>query len=100
LPRPMSRSRSESKMTIEFAHLRHQGIDFAVFAADARSATNRARSQLLGELVVAARRQGLKIDKAALAFRSGGRTEFYGTRDLVEFLSHIGVPRWTHTLRV
>lgn len=87
-------------MTIRVAHLRHQGIDFAVFAADARSSTNHAREELLSDLVIAARRQGLKVDKAALAFRSGSRTTFFGTPDLVRFLSNLGVPRWTHTLTV
>lgn len=87
-------------MKIEFAHLRHQGIDFAVFAADASTATNTARAKLLADLASAARRQGLKVDKAALAYRNGGRTEFFGTPDLVRFLSNTGVPSWTHTLTV
>ena len=87
-------------MKIRVAHLRHQGIDFAVFGADARSSTRSAREALLGELVVAARAHGLKVDKAALAYRTGGRTEFFGTPDLVRFLSGTGVPRWTHTLTV
>lgn len=85
-------------MTIDLAHLRHQGIDFAVFAADARSGTDRGRDELLRDLVFAARQRGLKVDKAALAFRHGARVRFYGTPDLVRFLSSMGVPRWTHTI--
>lgn len=87
-------------MRIEFAHVRHQGIDFAVFDADARDHTDDSRAELLGDLVVRTRMQGLKIDKAALAYRSGHRIEFYGTPDLVQFLSRVGPPRWTHTLTI
>jgi hypothetical protein len=87
-------------MQIEMAHLRTQGIDFAVFNAEATNHSNEGRSRLLGQLVAAARRNGLKIDKAALAFSEFGRTKFYGTPDLVRFLSGSGVPRWTHTLSI
>jgi hypothetical protein len=87
-------------MNVQLAHLRDQGIDFAVFAADARQRTASARSELLAELVCAARGSGLKIDKAALCYRSGGRTEFYGSPDLVRYLSRLGVPRWTHSIQV
>ena len=86
---------------IRLAHLRDQGIDFAVFDADARTRANAARAQLLAELTTCARADGLKIDKAALAFREAGRTTFYGTDDLVRYLSNLGgVPRWTHTITV
>jgi len=86
-------------MKIKMAHLREQGIDFAVFDADATSRLDSDREELLGQLVAAARGQGLKIDKAALAFRQGSRNVFYGTSDLVKFLSGLGgVPRWTHTI--
>lgn len=87
-------------MTIKLAHLRHQGIDFAVFDADARVGTDAARREALADLVGAARAHGLKVDKAALAFREGGRTVFWGTPDLVRFLSRSGVPSWTHTIRL
>jgi hypothetical protein len=87
-------------MRIEMAHLQTQGINFAVFAADANDRTNSGRQRLLGQLVARARRLNLRVDKAALAFDEGGRTKFFGTRDLVRFLSSSGVPRWTHTLDV
>jgi hypothetical protein len=87
-------------MKINLAHLHHQGIDFAVFAADASVSSNPARDELLSDLVIAARQRGLKIDKAALAFRSGGRTTFFGTPDLVRFLSKLGMPRWTHSITI
>lgn len=87
-------------MTVHLAHIRHQGIDFAVFDADARTHTSPAREELLADLVDAARAHGLKIDKAALAFRKLGRTVFWGTPDLVRFLASNGVPRWTHTIRL
>jgi len=87
-------------MTVQLAHIRHQGIDFVVFGADARTHTPSARQELLADLVAAARAHGLKIDKAALAFRQLGRTVFWGTPDLVRFLARGGIPRWTHTIQV
>lgn len=87
-------------MRVNFAHLNHQGINFAVFDADAGSGSDAARSQLLGALTIEARRLGLRVDKSALAFARGGRVEFYGTRDLVQFLSNLGVPRWTHVMTI
>jgi hypothetical protein len=87
-------------MTVHLAHLRHQGIDFAVFDADARSHSSSAREELLSSLVLSARAQGLNIDKAALAFREAGRLVFWGTPDLVRFLAKAGAPRWTHTIDI
>ena len=87
-------------MRIEMAHLRTQGIDFAVFAADANDHTNTGRQRLLGQLIAQARRNNLHVDKAALAFQEAGRTKFFGTPDLVRYLSSRGVPRWTHSLDV
>jgi hypothetical protein len=87
-------------MQIKFAHLRTQGIDFAVFEADASIDTDSARATVLHDLTVAARQTGLKIDKAALAFVRAGRIRFYGTQDLVNYLANQGVPTWTHTITV
>jgi hypothetical protein len=87
-------------MTIRFAHLRTQGIDFAVFECDAPSRTQHDREKLLADLVDRARTKGLKIEKAALTYRHGSREEFFGSSDLVAFLSRTGVPQWTHTLTV
>jgi predicted transcriptional regulator len=47
-----------------------------------------------------ARRAGLRVDKAALAFSEAGRVRFYGTRDLVEYLVKGARVNWTHTLDV
>ncbi|HYU71506.1 MAG TPA: hypothetical protein VEL31_02400 [Ktedonobacteraceae bacterium] len=85
-------------MKISMAHLRDQGIDFAVFDAEAQSHMNHDRDNLLQHLTVTARSAGLKVDKAALAFRQGNRISFYGTPDLVRYLQTAGVPRWTHTI--
>ncbi len=88
-------------MKISLAHLRHHGIDFAVFDADARVSTSSARADVLARLTTAARRSGLKIDKSALAYAEHGRLSFYGTPDLVKFLATLGgVPSWTHTIDV
>lgn len=85
-------------MQVNVAHLRDQGINFAVFDADAQSRLDSDRAGVLQQLVVSARRTGLKIDKAALAFRQGNDIAFYGTPDLVRYLQHRGVPGWTHTI--
>ena len=87
-------------MRIEMAHLRDQGINFAVFGADASNHTDAGRQTLLAQLVAAARRNRLRVDKAALAFQESGRTKFFGTPDLVKDLASRGVPTWTHMLDV
>jgi hypothetical protein len=87
-------------MRIQMAHLRDQGINFAVFAADAANHTDAGRRALLGELVAKARGNRLHVDKAALAYQEAGQTRFFGTPDLVKYLASRGVPRWTHTLDV
>jgi hypothetical protein len=87
-------------MRIELAHLQTQGISFAVFAADANNRTNSGRQQLLGQLVARARRNNLRVDKAALIYQEGGLTRFFGTPDLVKYLASRGVPQFTHTLDV
>lgn len=87
-------------MRIEMAHLQAQGISFAVFNADANDRTKVSRQQLLSELVAKARGNHLRVDKAALAFQEAGRTTYFGTPDLVRYLSSSGVGRWTHTLDV
>ena len=89
-------------MKINLAHLREKStsggwIDFAVF--DAKS-TNSDNDGLLYQLTQAARTSGLKIDQAALAFNSGGRTNFYGDKTLVSYLSNNGVPNWTHEIDI
>ncbi|KFN39295.1 MAG: hypothetical protein JU82_07710 [Sulfuricurvum sp. MLSB] len=89
-------------MKINLAHLRERSttggwIDFIVF--DAKSTTNNNK-QLLIELTSKARMNGLKVDKSALAYETNGRLEFYGTKDLVEYLSNIGLPQWTHTIDI
>ena len=88
-------------MSIQMAHLREQGINFAVFNADARSKTNRGRAELLGDLTAEARRNGLRVDKSALMYQECGRTKFFGTPDLVKFLSRVGGRlRWTHRIAI
>lgn len=86
-------------MKIRLAHLRDQGIDFAVFEADAPSRRDEDRGELLSELVIRARANGLKVDKAALTFTEARRTKFYGSADLVKYLvSRGGIRRWTHEI--
>ena len=92
-------------MRINFAHIQERSttggyIDFAVFDADATTRMNSDRDKLLVDLTMEARRQGLKIDKSALAFMENGRVKFYGTPDLVDYLENTGVSRWTHHLDI
>lgn len=86
-------------MRINFAHLRDQGIDFAVFDADAISRSNVDRNRLLADLTARARRTGLSIQKSALAFAANGRIQFYGTPDLVRYLASGWIPQWTHSIK-
>lgn len=70
------------------------------FAADATTRTNAEQQELLADLVCAARSSGLKVDKVALCYSVGRRTEFFGIPDVVRYLIRSGVPRWTHTVQV
>lgn len=88
-------------MKINMAHLRDKAtnggwIDFAIFDARSNSGTNQDNAELLEQLTFKARNSGLKIDKSALAYMQNRRVVFYGTPDLVEYLSKIGLPKWTH----
>ena len=95
----------DSTMKINFAHLRERAtnggwINFAVFEADARSNTSSSRDEALANLTAKARLSGLRVDQSALAFVESGRPTFYGSKHLVDYLSRMGVPRWTHSMSV
>lgn len=83
-------------MQIRMAHLNIQGIDVAVFDANATDGTDDGRDEVLADLTYRARQLGLRVEKSALAY---GR-RYYGTPDLVRYLANNGVARWTHTLTV
>lgn len=90
-------------MQIKFAHLRERAtnggdISFAVFEARATSNTEAARAAALADLTERTRNSGLRVDQSALAFTENGRLKFYGSKNLVDYLSRSWVPRWTHTL--
>lgn len=93
-------------MQINVAHLRESSInggyiDFAVF--DARSSSGSGcdtdNDKLLIQLTIKARTAGLKIDQSALAYKHSGQIKFYGSRNLVSYLSNNGVPKWTHKIK-
>lgn len=90
----------EKNMTIKLAHLRTQGIDFAVFDADSNCRSQSGRARILGGLTAQARLSGLRVDKSALAFSEHGRLTFFGSPDLVRYLSGGWLPQWTHTINV
>lgn len=90
-------------MKISFAHLRERStsggwINFAVFGAKSTSGSDSDNAEVLAELTTKARMSGLKIDQSALAYTHCGRVRFYGSRNLVDYLSGYGVPNWTHTI--
>lgn len=90
-------------MRVNFAHVRHPSaaggyIDFAVFDARSTNGTEAGNAEVLRNLTLRARANGLKIDQSALTFSEGGRVRFYGDGHLVEHLSRSGVPHWTHCL--
>lgn len=85
-------------MTIKFAHLRDQGIDFAVFDADSTCRSNGGRTNLLADLTLRAHLSGLRVEKSALAFMEFGKVTYFGAPDLVRYLSSGWIPFWTHTL--
>jgi len=90
-------------MRINYAHMRERStsggwIDFAVFDARSSSGTDSANSEVLARLTTKARASGQKIDQSALAFQEAGRIKFFGDRKLVEYLSKVGLPSWTHTI--
>ena len=92
-------------MKINMAHLREKStsggwINFAIFEAKSRTESNSDNSHLLFDLTNNARSSGLKVDQSALAYRKNGRIEFYGSKNLVAYLSRLGVPRWTHQINV
>jgi hypothetical protein len=87
-------------MKVKIAHLRVQGINFVIAGADATTGLQHDRDAVLKRVWISARRAGLRVDKAALAFHEGGRLRFYGTPDLVRYLATSGVPGWTHTLEI
>lgn len=87
-------------MKISFAHLQDQGISFAVFDANAADGTDRSRANLLVQLTAAARASGLKVEKSALAYAEFGQLKFYGTPDLVQYLTTSFQPVWTHSIDV
>lgn len=90
-------------MKFNFAHIRQPStsggwIDFAVFDARSTSGSDSANSQVLADLTFKARQGGRKIDQSALAFHEHGRLKFYGTKNLVDYLSKSGLPQWTHSI--
>lgn len=90
-------------MKINLAHVRERStsggwINFAVFEAKSTSNTDSANAGVLAQLTAKARHAGLKIDQSALAFVENGRIKFYGSKNLVEYLSRGGLPQWTHSI--
>ena len=92
-------------MQISLAHIRERSttggyIDFAVFDAKSSSGSDSDNGRLLAQLTTKARVSGLKVDQSALAYNYNGSIRFYGTKNLVDYLSGNGLPNWTHTIDI
>ena len=92
-------------MRINFAHLRERStsggwISFAVFDARSSSGLESDNADLLAELTGQARGAGYKIDQSALAYSEQGQIRFYGTKNLVDYLSKSWRPQWTHYIDI
>jgi len=92
-------------MRINMAHLRERStsggwINFAVFDARSNSGSNEDNSVLLHQLTAKARASGLQVDQSALAYSQNGDIRFYGSKNLVDYLSNSFVPNWTHKIDV
>jgi len=90
-------------MKINMAHIRENStsggwINFAVFDARSNSGSDSDNATLLAQLTGRARASGLKVDQSALAYSHGGHVRFYGTKNLVDYLSRSGLPSWTHQI--
>lgn len=91
---------------VQLAHFRQQTatgqfIDFAIFDARTESGSESDNLELLNGLVnKAIELEKLKIDQAALMFKRDGEIRFYGSTDLVNYISKVGFPKWTHTLKL
>lgn len=82
------------------AHLRERAvaggwINFAVFDAKSTSGNNRL---LLQQLTQSARANGLQVDQSALVYSVGGRLQFFGDTNLVNYLAKGWRPSWTHAI--
>jgi len=89
-------------MKINLAHIRHPAtsggsIDFVVFGAKSPSGSS-GNPAVLANLTMKARASGLKVDQSALAFNVNNRLQFFGDKNLVDFLSKRGLPSWTHSI--
>ena len=92
-------------MKINFAHLRERStsggwIDFAVFDTRSSSGLESDNADLLERLTAQVISAGYKVDKSALAYEERGQIRFYGTKDLVDYLSRNGLPQWTYSIDV
>ncbi|MDG2091005.1 MAG: hypothetical protein P8J61_07890 [Gammaproteobacteria bacterium] len=94
------------KFVVNLAHFRQQTatgdfIDFAIFDAKTESGNESDNLALLNNLTQSAiQMKKLKIDQAALVFKKNDELRFYGSTDLINYISRAGIPKWTHTLEL
>jgi hypothetical protein len=86
-------------MRINFAHYTApsttgRNISFAIFEAKADS--DALRDTFLGQLVIAARGLGLKVESAAMVYEEHGQLKYWGEKFAVSLLEANGVPRMTN----
>jgi len=66
----------------------------------AKAQLNRDPYQVLSELSAIVRSENMLIDDSLLVVSEGGKNWLYGDNSLVDLVSQIGVPRFTHTLAI
>jgi hypothetical protein len=88
-------------MRVRFAYVSEGDVGTAVFAAGQPDRSDRDRDRLLAELSQHARRAGLKVDRAALAYPDPfGWLTVYGPPAVVDRVARLGDIPWTHELVV
>ena len=88
---------------IDFSHLKElstngQYVSFAIFQAKPTQNSERAREELLAQLILDARGLGLRVESAAIVYDENGQIKTWGHEFALDYLSKRGIPRATHYL--
>lgn len=92
-------------MAINFAYFRRhttkrRWTNVAIFVVTKAHQFNSSPYRVLKELAALAKRENMHIDQSLLVVSVDGRKYLYGDNCLVDMVSEIGIPRFTHTLSV
>lgn len=92
-------------MKVNFAHIRERStsggwINFAVFEARSTSGNSYDNEKLLIQLTTKARMANLRVDQSALAYSQNGQIKFFGSKNLVNYLSKNGMPNLNKSMNI